>query len=69
MIPRSIFNAVFTGWIQADQNAWILLKANSSSKHRTTYNAVVISGASKWVEEGEKNIAGWDLAPSNYGNR
>ncbi len=28
-------------------------KANSSSKHRTTYDAVVISGASKWVKDGE----------------
>lgn len=92
MIPRSIFNAVFTGWIQDDQNALDSTEAaaslcessgelsrnkgNCSSKHRTTYNAGVISGASKWVEDeegggggGGKSQQGWDSAASNHGNR
>lgn len=60
---------MFTGWIRDDQNASDSTEAaaslgepsgelsrnkgNCSSKHRTTYNAGVISGASKWVEDEE----------------
>lgn len=62
---------MFTGRIQGDQNARILLSKAESKfliRHRTARDAGLISGASKCAEDGGKKPEINDTAPSNYGN-